>query len=125
MSYKRVLKKADLVLGCGVAHIRSHDHDGFLQQTHEMSLTEAVLWIVDNAVLRIQDPLPFSPLDPVNIPDHFSKSLQTNFLTLKIFKLFVAAPESFGPLIRDPGWKFRIRDKHPGSAYYRSVRNFL
>jgi hypothetical protein len=75
-------------------------------------------------VLWFRDPELFRPLDPVsgleqksgsgmNIPDHFSKRLET-LLWLKILKFIDADLGSFLPWIRDR--KFRIRYKHPGSA---------
>ncbi len=53
----------------------------------------------------------------MNNPDHISDSFETIFW-VKILKFFDADPGGSGIfLIRDPGWeKFRIRDKHPGSA---------
>jgi hypothetical protein len=60
--------------------------------------------ISSRPVLRIRDPVPFSPLDPglvksgsgsgMNIPDHIFESLETIFL-VKILKFFDA----------DPGWE--------------------
>jgi hypothetical protein len=46
--------------------------------------------------------------------DHISKSLETIFLGVKIFKFFDADPVSGME-------KIRIRDKHPGSAKLHSA----
>jgi hypothetical protein len=49
----------------------------------------------------------------MEIPDHISESLET-ICGLKILKFFDAYldPRSFGPWIRDPGWK----NTDPGSG---------
>jgi hypothetical protein len=41
----------------------------------------------------------------MNIPDHFSKSLETVFLANKIHNFFYADPGSGIFLTLDPGWK--------------------
>ncbi len=51
----------------------------------------------------------------MNILDHISENLEQVF-GLKIFKFFGADPGSRIILTLDPGQKFLIRDKHPGSA---------
>jgi hypothetical protein len=46
----------------------------------------------------------------MNITDHISESLETNFFVFKILKFFDVDPESF--LTLDPGWK----NSDPGSG---------
>jgi hypothetical protein len=54
----------------------------------------------------------------MNNQDHISESLERNyyFVGVKILKFFDADPGSGMEKIRIRDGKFRIRDKHPGSA---------
>jgi hypothetical protein len=69
------------------------------------------------AVLRIRDTeVKCGSGSGLNIPDHFSESLQTVFW-IKMLTVFNADPGSFSHWIRDG--KIWIRDKHLGSATLR------
>jgi hypothetical protein len=76
-----------------------------------MLVTVMRIRIRDLGWVKNQDPYPGSG-SGMNIPDHISESLETIFW-VKIFEFFDA------DAARDPGIfviRFRIRDKHPGSA---------
>ncbi len=51
-------------------------------------------------------------------PGSYFLELRNHFFWVKILKFFDPDPGSGMETvwIRDPGWKSRIRDKHPGSA---------
>jgi hypothetical protein len=52
----------------------------------------------------------------MNIPDHISDSLGETFFGLKILRFFDVDPDPGSGifLALAPGWKKRIRNKHPG-----------
>jgi hypothetical protein len=65
----------------------------------------------------------------MNIPDHFSKNLETIF-GFKILKFFDADPESKIFLTRDPGWKnsdpgFRINIPDPQHWFRKSALDYI
>jgi hypothetical protein len=64
----------------------------------------------------------------MNIPDLIYKNVLSVFFWVKkmVLKFFNADPDpgSCKPWIRDPGWKNRIRAKHPGPATLANSINF-
>ncbi len=79
-------------------------------------------WVIDMAVFRIRDPVPFWPLDPgwvkksrsgsrMDIPGHIPENLITNFWVKKIIFLCgsgilnLCYPGSEIFVTQDPGWK--------------------